>query len=173
VTTIDIQGGGRNQHYGRIMHWLAGYVWEKHPDVSLRINVGNDYRDLSAVGDGLAQMGVSTPAAAARLCFDGQATFDRPRPALRSLGVVPHRDALVLGIADESPARSIDDIRERRLPVRISVPVETMLTGHASRHLLACTALLVRSLKAGVAAGSTPIRPRPPGRWWPRARPTP
>src|SRR6266571_2016490 len=101
MTTIDFQAGGRNQHYGRIAHWLAGALWEKFPDITVNIKVGNDYRDLRAVGDGLAQIGVSTPAVSARLCQDGQATYDHPRPALRSIGVVPHRDALVLGAIQE------------------------------------------------------------------------
>jgi TRAP-type uncharacterized transport system substrate-binding protein len=137
LTSYDFQAGGRNQHYGRIAHWLAGNIWEAFPDATVNIKVGDDFRDLRAVGDGLAHIGVSTPAAAARLCFDGQATFDRPRPALRSIGVVPHRDALVLGVVDEVGAKSIDDIRDRKLPVRLSVPSESMLTGHASRHVLA------------------------------------
>jgi uncharacterized protein len=147
MTTIDFQAGGRNQHYGRIAHWLSGYLWEKHPDVTVNIKVGNDYRDLRAVGDGLAQLGVSTPAVSARLCMDGTATYDRPRPALRSIGVVPHRDALVFGIVDEVGAKSIDDIRDRRLPVRLSVPIESMLTGHASRHILALHGITPEALE--------------------------
>src|SRR2546423_972259 len=107
MATFDFQAGSRNHHYGRIAHWLSGYLWEQMPDVTVNIKMGSDYRDLRAVGDGLAQLGVSTPAACARLCFDGQATFDKPRPALRSIGVVPHRDALVMGVVDEVGAKSI------------------------------------------------------------------
>lgn len=137
MTTIDFQAGGRNQHYGRIAHWLAGYLWEQRPDITVNIKVGDDYRDLRAVGDGLAQLGVSTPAVSARLCFDGQARFERPRPALRSIGVVPHRDALVFGAVRELGLASVDDIRERQVPLRLSIPEEAALTGHASRHILA------------------------------------
>ncbi len=138
MTTIDFQAGGRNHHYGRIAHWLAGHLWERMPDVSVNIKVGEEYRDLRAVGDGRCQLGVQTPAVSARLAYDGTATYsDRPRPALRAIGVVPHRDALVLGAVQELGLSSIDEIRERRVPLRLSVPVESMMTGHASKQLLA------------------------------------
>jgi uncharacterized protein len=136
MTTYDFQAGGTNQHYGRIAHWLASYLWTHVPDVTVNLKVGPDYEDLRAVGDGLAQIGVTTPAVAARLCFDGQATFERPRPALRSIGVVPHRDALVFGANAEHGLQTLDDVRERRVPLRLSVPVESMMTGHASRLVL-------------------------------------
>jgi TRAP-type uncharacterized transport system substrate-binding protein len=138
MTTIDFQAGGRNHHYGRIAHWLAGHLYERMPDVAINIKVGEDFRDLRPVGDGVTQLGVQTPAVSARLCYDGTATYeDRPRPALRSIGVVPHRDALVLGAVQELGLTAIDDIREREVPLRLSVPFESALTGHASKHLLA------------------------------------
>src|SRR5438094_1997645 len=108
MRSIDFQGGGRNQHYGRIAHWLSGYVWQQHPDVTISIKIGDDYRDLRAVGDGLAQIGVQTPAVSARLCAEGHAPFGRPRPELRSIGVVPHRDALVLGAVRELGLATFD-----------------------------------------------------------------
>lgn len=138
MPTIAFQAGGRNHHYGRIAHWLAGHVWEALPDVAFNIMVGDEFRDLRPVGDGRCQLGVQTPAASARLAYDGAATYDdRPRPALRAIGVVPHRDALVLGAIQELGLRTIDDIRDRRVPLRLSVPIPSMMTGHASTHLLA------------------------------------
>jgi TRAP-type uncharacterized transport system substrate-binding protein len=136
TTTYSFQAGGRNPHYGRIAHWLAGHLWQALSDVAIDIKVGDAYRDLRAVGDGLAQIGISTPAAAARLCLDGQAHFERPRPALRAIGVVPHRDALVLGAVSELGLTSIDQIRERRVPLRLALPEAHEMTGHASRHVL-------------------------------------
>jgi TRAP-type uncharacterized transport system substrate-binding protein len=137
MTTFDIQAGGTNPHYGRITHWLAGNLVRRFPDATVNIKVGKSFQDVSAVGDGLAQIGIATPAMAARLCYDGNATFDRPRPALRSIGVVPHRDALVLGVGREFGLTSFDELRERRVPLRLSVPTEQQMTGHASRHVLA------------------------------------
>jgi TRAP-type uncharacterized transport system substrate-binding protein len=138
MTTIDFQAGGRNHHYGRIAHWLAGHLYERMPEVAVSIKVGDEFRDLRPVGDGVTQLGVQTPAVSARLCYDGTATYDdRPRPALRSIGVVPHRDALVFGAIQELGLTSIDDIRERTVPLRLSVPFESALTGHASKNLLA------------------------------------
>lgn len=148
MTTIDFQAGGRNQHYGRIAHWLAGYLWQERPEITVNIKVGDDYRDVRAVGDGLAQLGVNTPAAAARLCFDGQARFERPRPALRSIGVVPHRDALVFGAVRELGLGSVDDVREGRVPLRLSIPTEEQMTGHASRHVLALHGITREALES-------------------------
>lgn len=122
MTTFDIQAGGSNHHYGRIAHWLAVALWRRFPDATVNIKVGTAYRDLTAVGDGLAQIGVATPGVAARLCLDGHATYDRPRPALRSIGVVPHRDALVLGAISELGLETVDDIREGRVPLRLWSP---------------------------------------------------
>ena len=137
MTSYDFQAGGTNPHYGRIAHWLAGHLWQRFPDTTINIKVGSAYQDLRAVGDGLAPIGVTTPAVAARLCFDGSATFERPRPALRSIGVVPHRDALVMGANRELGLAMVDDVREGRVPLRLSVPVAEMMTGHASRQVLA------------------------------------
>ena len=122
MTTYDFQAGGTNPHYGRIAHWLAAHLWQRHPDATVNIKVGTAYEDLRAVGDGLAQIGVSTPAVAARLCFDGGATFDHPRPALRAIGVVPHRDALVMGANRELGLLTVDEVRERRCPSSCRCP---------------------------------------------------
>lgn len=137
MASYDFQAGGRNHHYGRIAHWLAGHLYEALPDVSVNVKVGMDYRDLNAVGEGRVQLGVQTPGMSGRLCRDGQARYETPHPDLRSIGVVPHRDALVLGAVAELDLRTFDDVRERRAPLRISVPTEQQLTGHASRHVLA------------------------------------
>jgi TRAP-type uncharacterized transport system substrate-binding protein len=145
---FDFQAGGRNPHYGRISHWLAGHLWQTLPDVEVNIKVGDAYKDLRAVGDGLAQIGISTPAVAARMCADGQATFDHPRPALRSIGVVPHRDALVFGAIRELGLSSIDDVRERQVPLRLSIPDEDQLTGHASRQVLALHGITQQALES-------------------------
>src|SRR5262249_13003178 len=148
TTAYAFQAGGRNPHYGRIAHWLAGHLWEAVPDVEVDIKVGDAYRDLRAVGDGLAQIGISTPAAAARMCLHAQATFARPRPARRSMGVVPHRDALVLGTALELGVRDIADIRDRHIPLRLVIPEEQHLTGHAARHILALHGITQQSLES-------------------------
>src|SRR5947208_1394432 len=126
MTDFDFQAGGHNHHYGRIAHWLAAHLWQRFPDVTVNIKMGTAYRDVRAVGDGLAQIGVGTPAVSARLCLDGQGTFERPRPALRSIGVVPHRDALVVGAVEELGLTTVDEVRERRMPLRLSVPVASM-----------------------------------------------
>ncbi len=148
MTTYDFQAGGTNPHYGRIAHWLAGHLWQRYPDVTVNIKVGSAYQDLAAVGDGLAPIGVTTPAVAARLCFDGSATYERPRPALRSIGVVPHRDALVMGANRELGLTTVDDVRERRVPLRLSVPAPAMMTGHASRHVLARHGIMREALES-------------------------
>jgi uncharacterized protein len=148
VTSLDIQAGGTNHHYGRIAHWLAGNLWRRFADLTVNIKVGTAFRDLTAVADGLAQVGVYTPAVSARLCLDGRSVFERPRPNLRAIGVVPHRDALVAGVAAELGLSSVDDIAERKLPLRLGVPLESQLTGHASRHVLALHGITREALES-------------------------
>ena len=137
MTTIDFQAGGRNHHYGRIAHWLGGYLWSRRADIDVNIRVGTHYRELTAVGEGRAHLGVATPAMAARLAVLGQGTYGRVYPSLRSIGVVPHRDALVFGIAREMGLHGLDDVRRRRPPLRLLVPPESTLVGHAASRVLA------------------------------------
>jgi TRAP-type uncharacterized transport system substrate-binding protein len=137
VLTLDIQAGGTNHHYGRVAHWLASNLWRRMPEVVVNIKVGTPYRDLRAVGDGLAHIGVFTPAAAARMCLEGLGVFETPRPKLRSIGVVPHRDTLIVGVRRELGLDSLEDIPHRRVPLRLAVPLDAALTGHASRQVLA------------------------------------
>jgi TRAP-type uncharacterized transport system substrate-binding protein len=146
--TFDIQAGGSNHHYGRIAHWLAVNIWRHFPQATLNVKIGSAFRDLTAVGDGLAHIGVFTPAQAARLALEGRATFDRPRPALRAIGVVPHRDALVAGVARELGLRSLDELAEQRTPLRLAVPPAEHLTGHASRHILALHGITPKALES-------------------------
>ncbi len=148
MTSFDFQAGGTNHHYGRIAHWLAGYLWQHLPDTTINIKVGEAYRDLRAVGDGLAHMGVFTPAASARMCLEGQGPFERPRPALRAIGVVPHRDALVVAVLSELGLESqLDEVHEHKAPLRLLLPREQALTGHASRQVLALHGITKASLE--------------------------
>lgn len=146
--TIDIQAGGSNIHYGRIAYWLALLITRGLRGTTVNIKVGEAYRDLRAVGAGLAQLGVTTPAIAARQCQLGQAGFDRPSPELRSIGVVPHRDGLVFAVVDELDVRSIDDVRERRVPVRLAVGPQWDLVGQGAYRALEAYGLTPASVTA-------------------------
>ncbi len=62
VESIDFQSGGRNQHNGRILYRLAGCLTQQFPELTVNMKIGLADQNLSAAGDGLAQMGIATPA---------------------------------------------------------------------------------------------------------------
>lgn len=134
--TVDFQAGGSNPHYGRIAYWLAAGVARRLPEVVVNLKVGKAYENLDAVGAGLAQIGVTTPGVAARQCLLGQGTFADPRPDLRSIGVVPHRDELVFGAIEELGIETLGEIRQRAIPLRLVAPPEEDMVGFAARRAM-------------------------------------
>jgi TRAP transporter TAXI family solute receptor len=54
---------------------------------------------------------------------EGLAQFEgRPHPAIRALGLLPHDDAILFAVPDESPYRSFEDIEQSHAPIRIAMP---------------------------------------------------
>jgi TRAP transporter TAXI family solute receptor len=67
-------------------------------------------------------VGFTTPAWYARLAYDGMPPFDKPLP-LRSLALFPHDDRMVFGVQRKTGIKSIADIRDKKYPLRFSIPV--------------------------------------------------
>jgi hypothetical protein len=78
-----------------------------------------DSPQLVARGD--YDLGVTTPSWYGGLAAKGLAPFDRPLP-LRALAVLPHDDRLLFAVRPETGITSIEDIRDRRYPLKIVTP---------------------------------------------------
>lgn len=107
----------------RIAGWLAQEIGDRAgPHTRSAIWTGRGYVDnVRAVGRGEVDVGIATPAPAVALALDGRGPYgDEPFPDLRALGLVPQRDRMVMAVRADTGVRSFADLRERKLPLRIT-----------------------------------------------------
>lgn len=71
------------------------------------------------VSRGSLVFGMTTPSVAARMATEGTRPFERPYPGLRAIASYPHVDYLVLAVDEELGVSTLDEIVERRLPLRL------------------------------------------------------
>jgi hypothetical protein len=80
------------------------------------------------VGAGTFDMGITTPSWVARLAVNGQQPFRKPI-ALRALATFAHDDRLVFAVRRETGVKSLSQVAEDKVPLRISTPLRE--TRHA------------------------------------------
>jgi uncharacterized protein len=125
--TLHFQGdwGGANLH--RVCGWLSQTMGERcGPYSRFAIWNGKGWADAPrAVGRGLVDVALATPAAFAAMAYTGRGPYaDESYPFLRALGSVPQNDRLVLAVGAEHGVRSFADLRERRVPLRIATSAD-------------------------------------------------
>lgn len=74
------------------------------------------------VAEGRFDIGMTTPGWYGRLAFDGKPPFTKPLP-LRGLALFPHDDRMAFVVRRETGLSSIREIRDKKYPLRYSVPV--------------------------------------------------
>jgi TRAP transporter TAXI family solute receptor len=124
--------------------WIAtGMRWRTAKDSTFVLNTGRGYKDnVLAVAQGDVDMAITTPIVTASQCREGRGMFDRPRPDLRAIGALPHRDRMVLAIADDVAERyglrSYQDLREKKPPLRIVTGLNDGINhiGYAAERIL-------------------------------------
>ena len=97
----------------RISGWLAQEIGDRSPEGSkFSIHAGRGGADaVDALRSGDADIALVTPAAAARLLWQGTGpAATSPAPWLRTLGKIPHRDRLVVVVAAELPVHTVGDL---------------------------------------------------------------
>jgi len=94
---------------------------EAATDTSLGISmgVGGSCANLVAVADKELSLLWINPNAPLALAYKGCPPFDKPLP-LRTIAVFPSWDAGVIAVHESTGITSIEQIRERRLPLRVS-----------------------------------------------------
>jgi len=74
------------------------------------------------VAEGRYDIGFTTPSWYACLALEGKPPFNTPLP-LRALAAFPHDDRMAFLVRRETGLKSIRDIRDRKYPLRYSIPV--------------------------------------------------
>jgi uncharacterized protein len=107
----------------RICGWLAFGVFQRTGAVHHVIHTGRGMADnLFALARGEVDVSIATPAAFARLARAGHGPFEgAPMPELRALGVLPHRDALLIAVPAQLGISSMAELRERQPALRVSL----------------------------------------------------
>lgn len=114
--------GGAN--LTRVCGWLANWVWSQTKDHRLSvIHTGRGMADnLRALARGDVDVAVITPACFARLALTGREPFtDDPMPELRAIGLLPHRDAMLVAARADVGVAALADLAACQPPLRLSV----------------------------------------------------
>ena len=75
---------------------------------------------IAQVASGEVQVAMINPAAPLALAFRGKGPFREPI-ALRAIAVVPSPDQLAFAVTKQTGVHSLRELRERRLPLRVSI----------------------------------------------------
>lgn len=102
--------------YGRLQR-------SPHFTVGLLLGSGDSaiagMRSPLLVGKKEIHFSLANPAGLARMALLGKGVYRKPIP-LRAIGVFPTWDRLVFAVRKETGLRSLDEIRERKYPLRVS-----------------------------------------------------
>jgi hypothetical protein len=75
---------------------------------------------LDMIARGEIQLAISNPAMYLALALHGTGPYEQPIP-LRAITVIPSPDQLAFAVTEKTGLRSLHEIRERRMPLRVSV----------------------------------------------------
>jgi TRAP-type uncharacterized transport system substrate-binding protein len=134
----------------RICGWLAWGVFERTGSYRHVIHTGRGMADnLLALADGEVDVTISTPAGFARMAREGRGLFeDRPLRGLRAIGVVPHRDALLIALPAELGIETMAQLREVRPALRLALGPDDgeNFMGFGARSLLEASGISVNDI---------------------------
>jgi uncharacterized protein len=121
------------------------------------------------VAAGKYHTGMTTPGWYGRLAYEGKAPFAEPLP-IRGLALFPHDDRMVFAVRAETGITSLREIRDRKIPLRYSIP--TVIKSHpatwATDEVFAAYGFSRADLDAW---GGTQLRDRPKTQSDPAAKP--
>jgi TRAP-type uncharacterized transport system substrate-binding protein len=132
---VRLLGGGQNWMAlcARIAIGLNGY-YSPLPQgstvsVTTREPGNNIFEAPVLVARGDYHMAVTTPAWVGRLAVEGRPPFTERLP-LRALALFAHEDQLVFAVRRQTGIRSLQEIKEKRYPLKVSTPLRE--TRHAA-----------------------------------------
>jgi uncharacterized protein len=137
VVKLDIMGDWGVANWHAVAGWLAaGMRWRTAPASRYTIHTLGEYVDsIDALLDGTVDVCVSSPRVQAHMAINGIGVFDRAHPEIRAIGVLPHRDRLLLAIgedvAERFGIRTFADIARVKPPLTLLSAVNDGVNGIA------------------------------------------
>jgi len=90
---------------------------------------GNAPSGIAEVARGDVQLSIVNPSTILSLAYHGTGPFKEPLP-VRTLTVLPSHDQFVFGLGGHTGLKSIQDIRDRKYPLKVSVRAQPDHGGH-------------------------------------------
>jgi len=130
--TLNFVGDWGQANFHRICSWLTQEaIWNMR---------GGGLEGVQQVFDGEAQLCIATPAGLLRGALTGEGMFAStgPMPTLRTLGVLPQRDRMMLAIRPKFGIKSFADLRRLKPAIRIATSVDdgTNYIGYVAMRLM-------------------------------------
>lgn len=163
--TLSFMGDWGDANLHRVAGWMSYEIITRSPPHT-RTAIWNGmggFDAARAVGRGEIDIGVATPTCYLKMAVDGIGPFaSEPLPNLRGLAVIPQYDRIILGVRKSLGIKSLADLRERRLPLRIAMSPDEGRAhyGYASRLLLESHGIQLEDIAAW--GGEIVFGERPP-----------
>lgn len=125
TVTLNIMGDWGVANWHAIAGWLAaGMRWRTAPASRYYVHTLGEYVDaIEALIDGTVDVCVCSPRFTGHMARGGIGVFDQARPDIRAIGVLPHRDRLILALGQDVAERyglsSFEDIARVKPPLRL------------------------------------------------------
>jgi len=89
-------------------------------DWPLTLFASDNLEAIDEVMSGKAQVAIMNPVEPLTLAFRGTGPFSKPLP-LRIITTIPSEDQIAFAVSERTGITSLEDVRERRFPLRVSV----------------------------------------------------
>jgi uncharacterized protein len=151
--TLNFIGDWGQANFHRICSWLTQEFCDRCGPRS-RVGIwnvrGGGIEALHAVNDGEVQLSIATPAGLMQGALTGKGIFSSAMPGLRSLGVLPQRDRMVLAIDPKFGIKSFEDLRQKKPPLSIATSTNdgTNFIGHVAESFMQAHGISEDTLKS-------------------------
>jgi TRAP transporter TAXI family solute receptor len=169
--TLQFQGDWGQANLHRICGWLAQEFNDRAGAGSRTATwTGRGGSDaIEAIVDRSMDLALVVPAYVGHSAVSGTGMFQgAPRTELRALGTLPQDDRLVLAVGSEHGIESLDDLRSKRVPLKIATsPNDGINTiGFAVDRVLAAHGIDREAFLGWGGSFLEDERPFPPLRWY-------
>ncbi|MGW5876687.1 TAXI family TRAP transporter solute-binding subunit [Nocardiopsis terrae] len=139
--TLHLRGDWGTANLHRVCGWVAQELTDRAgPGTRIATWNSRGFSDaVRAVGHGEVDIALTTPTAFATAALDGRGVYsDEAFPQLRTLGVIPQRDRLVMAVHKSLDVTSFAELRESAPRLRLATSVRDGVNhvGLAAQELL-------------------------------------
>ena len=153
--TLNFVGDWGQANFHRICSWLTQEFCDRagpRSRVAIWNMRGGGLEGVQQVFDGEAQLCIATPAGLLRAAPTGEGMFAStgPMPSLRTLGVLPQRDRMMLAIHPKFGVKSFADLHRLKPAIRIATSVDdgTNFIGYVAMRLMEAHGITKELLKS-------------------------